>query len=89
MSKVNNKKEEFGRKKIRGIRLFCITAGVQIVTYIVFALAMPHSVNAAVFNCSTVFCLINSINTANTNGEDDTINLAAGTYTLTAVNNTI
>lgn len=89
MSKVNNKKEEFGRKKIRGIRLFCITAHVQIVTYIVFALAMPHSVNAAVFNCSTVSCLINSINTANTNGEDDTINLAAGTYTLTAVNNTI
>ena len=46
---------------------------------------------AATFNVSNgdVTGLINAINTANANGEDDTINLEPlGTYTLTAVNNT-
>jgi hypothetical protein len=36
-----------------------------------------------------VACLINAINTANANGEANTITLEAGTYTLTAVDNTI
>jgi hypothetical protein len=35
-----------------------------------------------------VACLIAAINAANANGEDNTIRLAAGTYTLTSVNNT-
>src|SRR5438045_3054904 len=42
---------------------------------------------AATFNIpdGDVAGLIAAINTANTNNQDDTINLAAGTYTLTAV----
>jgi hypothetical protein len=45
--------------------------------------------HAAVFNIAAgdVAGLINAINTANANNEDDTINLAQGTYALTAVNN--
>ena len=44
---------------------------------------------AATFNipAEDVGALIAAINTANENGEDDTINLAAGTYTLTEVDN--
>jgi hypothetical protein len=46
---------------------------------------------AAVFNCPSgdVACLINAINVANANGEPDTIELAAGVYTLTTVDNFI
>jgi hypothetical protein len=46
-------------------------------------------VHAAVFQCSAgdVACLIAAIKTANGNGEDDTITLEAGTYTLTAIDN--
>ena len=43
----------------------------------------------AVFNCAAgdVPCLIAAIDAANVNPDADTINLAAGTYTLTAANN--
>ena len=56
---------------------------------VIAVLAFPPSANAAVFNCTPgdVTCLINSIDTANANSEDDTITLAAGIYTLTEVNN--
>jgi hypothetical protein len=45
---------------------------------------------AADFTCAAgdVACLIHAINTANANGEANTITLEAGTYTLTAVDNT-
>src|SRR5262249_25030179 len=45
---------------------------------------------AAEFSCLSgdVACLIAAINTANTNGQANTITLEAGTYTLTAVDNT-
>ena len=46
---------------------------------------------AADFTCpagaSGVACLIAAINAANANGEENSITLAAGTYTLTTVNN--
>jgi hypothetical protein len=44
---------------------------------------------AADFSCAAgdVTCLINAINTANVNGDTNTITLEAGTYTLTAVDN--
>ena len=44
---------------------------------------------AAHFSCSSgeVLCLIASIEQANANGQDNTITLAAGVYTLTTVNN--
>jgi hypothetical protein len=55
----------------------------------VLALLASGHVHAAVFQCPAgdVACLIAAINTANGNGEEDTIELAAGTYTLTAVDN--
>lgn len=45
---------------------------------------------AGEFFCASgnVTCLIAAINEANGNGEENTINLAAGTYIVTAVNNT-
>jgi hypothetical protein len=44
---------------------------------------------AAVFNCPSgdVACLINAISVANVNGESDTIELAAGVYTLKTIDN--
>ena len=48
---------------------------------------------AAEFMCTStggvgnIDCLITTINTANGNGQTNTIHLAAGTYTLTAINN--
>ena len=53
------------------------------------ALALPLSVQAETFRCRAgdVPCLINAINAANANGDANTIRLAAGTYTLTAVDN--
>ena len=56
-----------------------------------FALVTLGSVHSAVFNCPAgdVDCLIDSINTANANGAEDTINLEESTYTLTKVDNYI
>jgi hypothetical protein len=53
------------------------------------ALALPVSGQAKTFRCGAgdVACLIDAINEANANGQTNTIRLAAGTYTLTAVNN--
>ncbi|MEO1643918.1 MAG: choice-of-anchor Q domain-containing protein, partial [Chloroflexota bacterium] len=50
-----------------------------------FIVALPTQ--AATFNVGTVAELITAINTANTNAQDDTINLTAS-ITLTTVNNT-
>ncbi len=54
-------------------------------------LAIPYATSAAVFNCPAgdVACLIGAINTANGNADADTINLAAGNYTLTEMNNQV
>jgi hypothetical protein len=67
-----------------------LTINMPVLACIVFALVISHPVEAADFSCPAgdVTCLIAAINTANGNGEDDTITLAAGTYTLTAVDNT-
>jgi predicted outer membrane repeat protein len=53
-------------------------------TAIVMMLLASSFVNAEVFDCTggDVDCLNNAILTANANGEDDTINLEAGAYTL-------
>ena len=52
-------------------------------------LIMFQPVQAETFRCGAgdVACLIAAINEANANGEANTIRLAAGTYTLTAVDN--
>jgi hypothetical protein len=51
-------------------------------------LVFPVSAYSAVFNISSgdVTGLIAAINAANANGEENTINLEPGTYTLTGVN---
>jgi uncharacterized repeat protein (TIGR01451 family) len=52
------------------------------------AISLCRQASAAIFTPPDVASLIADITTANTNGEDDTIELATdGTYTLTAVNN--
>jgi hypothetical protein len=54
------------------------------------ALAPPPPAHARTFQCGAgdADCLIDSIKTANANGQTNTIRLAAGTYTLTEVDNT-
>jgi hypothetical protein len=56
---------------------------------LVLALGLARPGAAATFECASadVVCLITAINTANTNGEADTIRLPAGTYTVRAVDN--
>lgn len=56
---------------------------------IIFISITSRIVNAAIFNIPSgnVNELINAINEANSNGEDDIIDLQSGTYSLTAVNN--
>ena len=53
------------------------------------ALVPPLRAHAATFTCGAgnVDCLIAAIHEANANGEENTITLAAGTYTLTTVDN--
>ncbi|MDA2921472.1 hypothetical protein MYX76_18605, partial [Desulfobacterota bacterium AH_259_B03_O07] len=63
---------------------------LNICIYIVFILVVPYSANSAVFNISSgdVAGLNDAINSANdTEDEPDTINLEAGTYTLTTPDN--
>jgi hypothetical protein len=67
-------------------------AGTMVGTAVLMGLlALAPPSQAAVFTClaGDVACLIDAIHAANTNGEANTITLAAGTYTLTAVNNDI
>jgi hypothetical protein len=61
--------------------------GLAVVAAMSVVLVAFGPVQAAVFQCPSgdVACLIAAINTANGNGEDDTITLAAGTYTVTTV----
>jgi hypothetical protein len=53
------------------------------------AIVLPPRAHAATFACGAgnVACLINAIHEANANGETNTITLAAGTYTMTAIEN--
>jgi hypothetical protein len=61
---------------------------LRLVILLIAVLSMKI-VHAAEFFCISgdVTCLIVSINKANQNGEDNTINLEAGEYTLTSVDN--
>jgi hypothetical protein len=66
-----------------------LSVRVPVVAAVLFGLATAHPVQAAVFPVPSgdVAALSAAINTANGNGEEDTITLEAGTYTLTAVDN--
>jgi hypothetical protein len=52
---------------------------------VLFLLSLAHLSQAAEFSCAAgdVACLIDAINIANANGEENTISLEAGFYTLT------
>jgi hypothetical protein len=61
-----------------------------VLVVLVGGLGRARPSQAADFSCAAgdVACLLAAIATANANGETNTITLAAGTYTLTAVDNT-
>ncbi len=52
------------------------------------AISLCRQTSAAIFNPNDVASLITAINTSNSNGEDDTIELATNTYTLTTISPT-
>jgi hypothetical protein len=54
-----------------------------------YALALARPARAAEFTCSDVACLIDRIHQANDNGQQNTIYPQPGTYSLTAIANTI
>ncbi len=67
------------------------TARILLVLVAAAVLSAFHSLGAATFNIANgdVAGLISAINTANSNNQNDDINLApSGTYSLTSVNNT-
>src|ERR1700730_15951906 len=89
MFRFKSKSKGISRKRGSSKWLSYVTL-IGVLARIVFILSTGQQVQAAVFNCSSgdVSCLISAINTANSNGEANTINLSAGsTYTLTAVDN--
>src|SRR5215813_23834 len=63
--------------------------GWVVVGTLAFSLGIAAPGAAAVVECASadVACLIDAITAANATGEADTIQLQAGTYTLTAPNN--
>ena len=75
--------DSIGRSRTKRLRALVSALGL--------AIAIPGGAFAAVFSCGAgdVPCLIAAINTANQDSDADTINLAAGTYTLTEVNNQV
>jgi hypothetical protein len=64
--------------------------GIACAGLLVSLMSLARPSQAADLACAAgkVACLIDAINTANANGEANTITLEAGTYTLTAVDNT-
>jgi hypothetical protein len=60
------------------------------VAVLIVALGLARPGHGANFACAAgdVTCLITAMNTANANGQANTITLAAGTYTLTTIHNT-
>jgi hypothetical protein len=66
------------------------TIGGMVVVALASCIGLWHPSQAAEFTCvgGDVDCLIDAIQTANANGEENTITLEAGTYTLAVVDNT-
>jgi hypothetical protein len=77
------------RKMERERRQEVWPVGVQVIAALVCSLALSYPGQGAEFSCASedVACLIEAIHTANVNGEANTITLAAGSYTLPAINN--
>jgi hypothetical protein len=76
------------KKILENVYLF-FSRPFKLLSFIILILLLPLSTHSAVFNVSSgdVGALIDAINTANSNGEADTINLPAGTYSLTDADN--
>jgi Ca2+-binding RTX toxin-like protein len=66
-----------------------LIGSLPVMAVLITTLATSGPVHAAVFTCpaADVGCLIAAINMANGNGQDDTIQLQAATYSLTAEDN--
>jgi hypothetical protein len=64
---------------------------LEMVVSIMLILGALESIHAAEFFCPSgnVSCLIAAINASNQNGQENTINLEAGTYTLRTIDNNI
>lgn len=85
---TGNWSNSFSGRVKQGKRVrFALTRGAPVMAGMALALTIPGYAGAATFNVSTVAQLIATINTANGNGQDDIINMAAGVYTLLNVNN--
>jgi hypothetical protein len=95
MDSMDNARERFDaleqhtRPVERWRRWWCKPWRVAALVVLGLALVSPHAGQATTFDCDAgdVQCLIDAINTANANGQENTIRLAAGTYMLTAVDN--
>ena len=76
------------RADLQGLaRVILVTALIATLTLTAPPVPAAHAASIPVTTCNASD-LINAINTANSNGESDTITLTAGcTYTLTAPNN--
>ena len=64
---------------------------LKMVVSFILILGLPGSLHAAEFFCPSgnVTCLIAAINQANPNGQENTIYLEVGTYTIRAIDNNI
>lgn len=76
------------QRRDRQVR-WCLPWRLAAVIALGLTLAHSSAVQAKIFHCSAgdVPCLIAAINTANGNGQTNTIHLEAGTYTITEINN--
>lgn len=89
MYEVSSVRHGMSRNEIPSIWLSWFVPSVLVVVFIAFELVFVQPVYAAAFIISSGddAGLVNAINTANSNGQVNTIYLRPGTYTLTAVNN--
>ena len=91
MDSINDFRERFEALEHRTARRVRWSACLLAAALVIYALATSPPVQAKTFHCGAgdVSCLIAAINEANANGQKkNTIRLEAGTYTLTAIDNT-
>lgn len=87
LKKITNKRFSWVWKRESRVDYLYLTP--KVIIFIIFALFVPDPLSAEVFNIPSgnINALINAIDEANSNGEDDTIKLKPGIYTLTAIDN--
>lgn len=83
------RQSEFGSARPLWRRGWDIASSLPAFAVLGLVVAVPHQVQARVFTCAAgdAVCLTNAIDVANGNGKKNTIRLAAGSYTLQAINN--